>query len=200
MLETPLKILALKLHAELDDTVVVRMIPHFLVLTFKILMERKPYKRFWWYLKSRRIYLPKPSVPWISDWETLVLSRVTSDIHISCTQKGCLWLQATILIFVVQFSSVQFLRYVWLFATPLTAACQASLSITNPRVYSNSCPLSQWCHPTISSSVVPFSSSLQSFPESGSFPMSSSSHQVAKVLELQFHYQSFQWIFRIDFL
>ena len=41
-----------------------------------------------------------------------------------------------------------------------------------PRVYLNSCPLSQWCHPTISSSTVPFSSCLQSFPESGSFPMS----------------------------
>ena len=41
-----------------------------------------------------------------------------------------------------------------------------------PRVYSNSCPLSRWCHPTISSSVVPFSSCLQSFPASGSFPMS----------------------------
>ena len=41
-----------------------------------------------------------------------------------------------------------------------------------PRVYSNSCPLSQWCHPTISSSVVPFSSCSQSFPASGSFPMS----------------------------
>ena len=40
------------------------------------------------------------------------------------------------------------------------------------RVYSNSCPLSQWCHPTISSSVFPFSSHLQSFPASGSFPMS----------------------------
>ena len=40
-----------------------------------------------------------------------------------------------------------------------------------PRVYSNSCPLSRWCHPTISSSVVPFSR-LQSFPASGSFPMS----------------------------
>ena len=38
-----------------------------------------------------------------------------------------------------------------------------------PRVYSNSCPLSQWCHTTISSSVIPFSSSLQSFPASGSF-------------------------------
>ena len=37
---------------------------------------------------------------------------------------------------------------------------------------SNSCPSSWWCHPTISSSVVPFSSSLQSFPASGSFPMS----------------------------
>ena len=43
---------------------------------------------------------------------------------------------------------------------------------TTPRVYSNSCPLSRWCHPTISSSVVPFSSRLQSFPASGSFPMS----------------------------
>ena len=41
-----------------------------------------------------------------------------------------------------------------------------------PRIYSNSCPLSQWCHPTISSSVVPFSSCLQSFPASGSFLMS----------------------------
>ena len=41
-----------------------------------------------------------------------------------------------------------------------------------PRAYSNSCPLSQWCHPTISSSVVPFSSHLQSFQESGSFQMS----------------------------
>ena len=41
-----------------------------------------------------------------------------------------------------------------------------------PGVYSNSCPLSQWCHPTTSSSVVPFSFRLQSFPASGSFPMS----------------------------
>ena len=39
-----------------------------------------------------------------------------------------------------------------------------------PRVYPNSCPLSWWCHPTISSSVIPFSSCLQSFPASGSFP------------------------------
>ena len=41
-----------------------------------------------------------------------------------------------------------------------------------PGVYPNSCPLSWWCHPTISTSVIPFSSCLQSFPASGSFPMS----------------------------
>ena len=43
---------------------------------------------------------------------------------------------------------------------------------STPRAYSNSCPLSWWCHPTISSSVVPFSSHLPSFPASRSFPMS----------------------------
>ena len=42
----------------------------------------------------------------------------------------------------------------------------------NPGVYSNSCPLRRWCHPAISSSVVPFSSCPQSLPASGSFPMS----------------------------
>ena len=41
-----------------------------------------------------------------------------------------------------------------------------------PRVHPNPCPLSRWCHPTISSSVIPFSSCPQSFPASGSFPMS----------------------------
>ena len=42
----------------------------------------------------------------------------------------------------------------------------------SPRVFSNSCPLSRWCHPTISSSIAPFSFFPQSFPASGSFPMS----------------------------
>ena len=57
-------------------------------------------------------------------------------------------------------------------STPWIAACHASLSITTPLVYSNLCPSSQWCHPAISSSVVPFSSWPQSLPASGSFPMS----------------------------
>ena len=64
-----------------------------------------------------------------------------------------------------------------------------------PRVHSNSCPTSWWCHPAISSSVVPFSSCPQSLPASGSFPIDSlsriqsfpvnSSHEVAEVLEFQ---------------
>ena len=48
--------------------------------------------------------------------------------------------------------------------TPRTAACQASLSSTGSQSCSKSCPSSRWCHPTISSSVIPFSSCLQSFP------------------------------------
>ena len=68
-------------------------------------------------------------------------------------------------------SSVQSLNHVWLFASPWTAARKASLSITNSQSLPNSCPLSRWCHPNISSSVVPFSSCLQSFPASGSFQM-----------------------------
>ena len=59
-----------------------------------------------------------------------------------------------------------------------------------PEFTQKSCPLSWWCHPTISSSVVPFSSRLQSFPALGLFKWVSSSHQVAKILEYQFQHQS----------
>ena len=69
-----------------------------------------------------------------------------------------------------------------------------------PRVYLNSCPSSQWCHPPMSSFVVPFSSRLQSFPASASFPMIQLFVSGVEVLELQLQHQSFQWIFRIEFL
>ena len=72
----------------------------------------------------------------------------------------------------VQFSSVQSLSCVRLFVIPWTTAHQASLSITNsPSPPKLPCPLSQWCHPTILSSVIPFSSCPQSFPALGSFQM-----------------------------
>ena len=62
--------------------------------------------------------------------------------------------------------------HVWFSATPWTAAHQASCSSLSPWVCLNSYPWSQWYYPTMSSSVVPFSSCLQSFLASGSFPMS----------------------------
>ena len=124
-------------------------------------------------------------------------------------------IHACICVSTISMCSVQSLSQVRFFATPWTAAHQASLSITNspsllklmsiksdmciqfscsvvseflwphglqharppcplptPWVYPNSCPLSWWCHPTISSPVVPFSSCPQSFPASESFPIS----------------------------
>ena len=65
-------------------------------------------------------------------------------------------------------------------------------------VCTNSCPLSWLCHPTVSSSVTPFPSSLHLFQHQGIFQWADSLQQVAKVLELQLH--SFQWIFRVNFL
>ena len=79
-----------------------------------------------------------------------------------------------------------------------------------PRVYPNSFPLSRWCHPTISSSVIPFSSfnlssAFNLSQHQGLFKWVSSSHQVAKRLEFQLQHQSFQWTprlisFRMDWL
>ena len=71
-----------------------------------------------------------------------------------------------------QFSSVQSLSRVRLFAPHESQHARPTCPLPTPRVYSNSCPLSRWCHPTISSSVVPFSSCPQSSPASGSFQMS----------------------------
>ena len=67
-----------------------------------------------------------------------------------------------------------------------------------PRTYSNSCPSRWWWQPTISSSIVPFFSCLSLSQHQGLFQWVGSSHQVAKGLELQ--HQSFQWIFKTDFL
>ena len=70
----------------------------------------------------------------------------------------------------VQF--VQSLSHFWLFVTPWTAAIRPPCPSPTPRVHPNSCPLSRWYHPNVSSSVVPFSFYPQSFPASGSFQMS----------------------------
>ena len=73
-----------------------------------------------------------------------------------------------------QFSSVQFSHSI-MFDSLRPHRLQYSrlpCPSSNPGAYTSSCPSSQWCHATISSSIIPFSSHLQSFPASGSFPMS----------------------------
>ena len=100
---------------------------------------------------------------------------------------------------IVQFSSVQLLSWVRLFATTWTAARQASLSITNSRSLLKLKSI-KLVMPSISSSVVPFSSRLQSFPGSGSFQVSQFFTWGGQVLEFQLQHQSFQRIFMIDFL
>ena len=78
------------------------------------------------------------------------------------------------LILFVQFSSIQFSQSVMSDSLRPHGLQHVRPPCPSPTagVYSNSCPLNRWCHPTISSSAIPFSSLLQSFPASGSFPMS----------------------------
>ena len=101
---------------------------------------------------------------------------------------------------IYQFSSVQLLSCVRL-CTPMDCSMPGfPVHSPTPGTYWNSCPLSRWCHPTILSSVIPFSSRLQYFPGSGSFPMSHFFLLGHQILEFQLQHQSFQWIFRTDFL
>ena len=69
-----------------------------------------------------------------------------------------------------------------------------------PGAYSDSFPLSWWCHPTISSSVIPSPPAFNLSQHQDLFKWVSSLHQVAKALECQFQHLSFQWIFRTHFL
>ena len=145
---------------------------------------------------------------WI--WQvTAISSSLYSCINDLKPGIGLRYLSVTIISFFLLFRTsnplivatvVQSLSRVWLFGTPWTIAHQASLSFTISQSFlklmsfesvmpSNHLIL---CHsPLLLPSI---------FAASGSFLMSGSSHQVAKVLELQLQHQSFQWIFRIDFL
>ena len=77
---------------------------------------------------------------------------------------------------------------------------QASLSYAIYQSLSNSCSLSQWCHQPPHSLLPPSPPAFNLSQHQGLFQRVSSSHQVTKVLELQFQHQSFQWVVRVDFL
>ena len=91
--------------------------------------------------------------------------------------------------------SVQSLSHVW-----LTLCDPMDCSSPTPRAYSNSCPLSRCCHPTISSSVIPFSSHLQSFPSIRVFSNELALPMVAKVCIRPFNEYSGLISFRMEWL
>ena len=98
-----------------------------------------------------------------SNFGTVVLEK-TLEVHWTARRSNKSILK--------EISSVQSLSHVWLFATPWTEEARLLCPSPTPGACSNSCPSSWWCHPTTLSSVIPSSSYLQSFPESGSFPVS----------------------------
>ena len=105
--------------------------------------------------------LPNPGIKHMSP-ESPALSPLTNwatrETHIRSPYSSSFWFSHSVLSDSLQPHEPQYIR----------PPCPSP----TPGVYSNSCPLSLWCHPTISSSVIPFSSHLQSFPASRSFPMS----------------------------
>ena len=92
---------------------------------------------------------------WTSD-------QIRSDQSLSCFYMQSHFLFLCTIAYISQFSSVQSLGHVWLFATPWIAVRQAPCPSPIPGVHSNSRPSSWWCHPAISSSFIPFSSCPQS--------------------------------------
>ena len=96
---------------------------------------------------------------------------------------------------------VQSLSRIWLFATRELQHTKLPCPSPSPGACSNtSCPLSQWCHPTISSSLAPFSSCPHSLQASGSFPVSQLFASGTQSIEASSSIQSFQCIFRVDFV
>ena len=110
-------------------------------------------------------------------------------------KKSLLLLRTDHLFYLLLFS-----HCVWLFETPWLQHIGLPCPSPSPGVCSDSCPLSQGCHLTISFPVIHFSSCPQSFQHQDIFQRFDSLHQEVKILEFQLQHQSFQWIFRVDFL
>jgi len=135
--------------------------------------------------RHRRSQVPDPNPPLVPSLLTLLPVPISTAFG-NCFNWHLILLSGywfpLLLLQIVQFSSVPL--------SCLTRHARPPRSSPTPGVYPNSCPLSRWSHPTVSSSVVPFSSCLRSFPASGSFQWVSSSHQVPPVLEFQLQYSS----------
>ena len=124
-------------------------------------------------------------------------SKITADGDCSHEIKRQLLLGRKAMINLVQFSCSVVPDSLWPHEPQYTRPpCPSSTS----GVYPNSCPLSQWCHPTISSSVAPFSSCPQSFLASGSFQMRQLFASVGQSIGVSTSTSVLQWTPRTDLL
>ena len=164
--------------------------------TLKSLLQHHSWKTS--ILQCSAFFIVQLSHPYIITGKTIVLTRQTFVGKVMPLLFNML--SSFVIAFLLRSSSVQSLSHVRLFATPWITAHQASLSITNSRSLLKThvhwvSDATQPSHPLLSPSPLLH---LQSFPASGLFQWIISLYQVAKVLELQ--HQSFQWIFRTNFL
>ena len=146
-----------------------------------------------------------PHVPWM--WKNLerrndlemCLIQENSAIH-NFTFSEYVWLKIHPFPICADVSSVQSCSHIPSLRPHGLQHARLPCPSPTPWACSNSCPSSWCCHPTISSSVVPFSSCLQSFSASGSFPRSLFFTSGGQSIGFQLQHQSFQWIFRTDLL
>ena len=140
------------------------------------------------FLDSQEIFAKPPmDVPFLSFYPFFVCLLFSQAVIVALGSYNVK--QLTLIIFNKHPGSVQFLSHVGLSVTPWTAACQTSLSITNSQSLLKLMSITLMMPPTISSSVVPFSSHLQSFPASGIFPVS---RFFASGGQCQLQHQTFQ--------
>ena len=95
---------------------------------------------------------------------------------------------------------VQLLSHIWLFVISWTAACRPFCPSPSSWLWLSSCPLNWWCHQPSHPLLSPCPPALSLSQQQGLFQWVHSLHQVAKILEHQLKHQSFQWVFRFDFL
>ena len=121
-----------------------------------------------------------------------------SNLHLLCLLHWN-WQVGSLPLAPPAFDFFQSLSSIWIFATQTLLHSRLPCVSPSPRVCSNSCLLSHWCHSTISFSVTRSFPTLSLFHYQGLVHWIGSSHQVAKVSEFQLQHQYFQWIFRVDF-